>query len=44
MARAEKRARAAFAAVLRRAKRLDGRGNRAGCDRALARAKAMYSL
>jgi hypothetical protein len=44
MARAEKRARAAFAAVLRRAKRLDGRGNRAGCERALARAKAMYSL
>src|SRR5262245_39061554 len=44
MARAERRARAAFAAVLARAKRLDARGNRAGCTRALARAKAMYNL
>jgi hypothetical protein len=42
--RAEQRAKAAFAAALARAKRLDGRGNRAGCERALARAKAMYNL
>ena len=44
MARAKKRAQAAFAAVLARAKRLDARGNRAGCTRALERAKLMYSL
>jgi hypothetical protein len=44
MARAKKRAQAAFAAALARAKRLDARGNRPGCMRALARAKAMYNL
>jgi hypothetical protein len=44
MARAEKRARAAFAAVMGRAKRLDARGERAGCERALARARAMFGL
>jgi hypothetical protein len=41
--RAEERARKAFAA-LPRAKRLDARGNRAGCTRALAAAKRMYNL
>ena len=44
MRRAEQRAKAAFTATLARAKRLDARGNRAGCTRALARAKAMYNL
>jgi hypothetical protein len=44
MERAQKRAQAAFAAALARAKRLDARGDRAGCTRALARAKAMYIL
>jgi hypothetical protein len=42
--RAEQRAKAAFAATLARAKRLDARGNRAGCERALARAEGMYNL
>jgi hypothetical protein len=42
--RAEERAQAKFAATLARAKRLDARGNRAGCTRALAAAKAMYNL
>jgi len=42
--RAEKRAQAKFAATLARAKRLDARGNRAGCTQALAAAKAMYNL
>jgi hypothetical protein len=42
--KAEKRAQAAFAATLARAKRLDARGDRAGCTRALARAKSMYNL
>ncbi len=42
--RAEKRAQAKFAATLARAKRFDTRGNRAGCARALAAAKAMYNL
>jgi hypothetical protein len=42
--RAEERAQAAFAATLARAKRLDARGNRAGCTRALAAAKRMYNL
>ena len=42
--RAEERAKAKFAATLARAKRLDARGNRAGCTRALAAAKAMYNL
>jgi hypothetical protein len=44
MKRAERRAKTAFVAALARAKRLDARGNRAGCERALARAKAMYNL
>jgi hypothetical protein len=42
--RAEERAQAAFDAALARAKRLDSRGDRAGCQRALARAKSMYNL
>jgi hypothetical protein len=42
--RAEKRAQAIFAATLARAKRLDARGNRAGCTRALTAAKDMYNL
>ncbi len=42
--RAEQRAKAKFAATLARAKRLDARGNRAGCARALAAANAMYNL
>jgi len=41
---AKKRAQVKFAATLARAKRLDVRGNRAGCARALATAKAMYNL
>ena len=44
MKRAERRARAAFAAVMARAKRFDTRGDRAGCERALARARAMYNM
>jgi len=42
--RAQDRAWAAFDATLARAKRLDARGNRAGCMRALAAAKRMYNL
>src|SRR5262245_26132445 len=42
--RAQDRAWAAFDATLRRAKRLDARGDRAGCRRALAAAKRMYNL
>ena len=42
--RAQARAQAAFAAALARAKRLDARGDRAGCRRALAAAKRMYDL
>jgi hypothetical protein len=42
--RAEKQAKAAFAATLARAKRLDKQGNRVGCTRALAAAKRMYNL
>jgi len=42
--RAQERAQATFAATLARAKRLDARGNRAGCTRALAAAKRMYNL
>ena len=38
------RAQATFDAALARAKRLDARGNRAGCTRALAAAKRMYNL
>jgi hypothetical protein len=42
--RAEGRAQATFAATMARAKRLDARGNRAGCTRALAAAKRMYNF
>jgi len=42
MKRAEERADTSFAATLARAKRLDARGDRAGCKRALAAAKRMY--
>jgi hypothetical protein len=42
--RAKERAQANFAATLARAKRLNARGNRAGCTRALAAAKDMYNL
>jgi hypothetical protein len=42
--RAEERAQASFNAALARAKRLDARGDRAGCVRALATAKGMYNL
>ena len=42
--RAEEQAKAAFAATLARAKRLDKQGNRVGCTRALAAAKRMYNL
>jgi hypothetical protein len=42
--RAEQRAQAAFEAALARAKRLDARGDRAGCTRGLADAKNMYIL
>ena len=41
---AERRAQAAFNAALARAKRLDARGDRASCMRALATAKGMYNL
>jgi hypothetical protein len=43
VARAEARAEGSFDAALARAKRLDARGNRAGCSRALAAAKRMYN-
>jgi hypothetical protein len=42
--RAEEQAKAAFAATLARAKRLDKQGNRVGCTRALVAAKRMYNL
>jgi hypothetical protein len=42
--RAEKRARAIFSAILARAKRLDARGDRAGCAQALSAARDMYNL
>jgi hypothetical protein len=42
--RAEKRAQAISAATMARAKRLDARGDRAGCMRALSAAKDMYNL
>jgi hypothetical protein len=42
--RAEERAQAAFAATMARAKRLDARGDRAGCTRALTAAKRMYNF
>ena len=41
---ADARAQAAFDATMARAKRLDARGNRAGCTRALVAAKRMYNL
>ena len=44
MQRAEQRAQASFDAALVRAKRLDARGDRARCLRALAAAKSMYNL
>jgi len=42
--RAEERAQASFAATMARAKRLDARGDRVGCMRALTAAKRMYNL
>jgi hypothetical protein len=42
--KAKQRAQATFTATLARAKRLDARGDRAGCTRALARAKRMCNL
>ena len=44
MKRAEKQAERMFERTLARAKRLDARGNRAGCTRALAEAKDRYIL
>lgn len=41
---AERRAQARFEATLRRSKRLDAQGNRAGCMRALLAAERMYNL
>jgi hypothetical protein len=42
--RAEESAQATFEAALARAKRLDARGNRAGCTRALADAERRFNL
>ena len=42
--RADERAQSTFAAALGRAKRLDARGNRSGCRRALAEARRLYEL
>jgi hypothetical protein len=42
--RADERAQTKFATSLARAKRLDARGNRSGCRRALAEAKRLYQL
>ena len=42
--RADERAQTNFAAALARAKRLDARGNRSGCKRALAEARRLYEL
>jgi hypothetical protein len=42
--RADRRAQTNFAAALARAKRLDARGNRSGCRRALAQARRLYDL
>jgi hypothetical protein len=44
MKRAKERAQATFAATMARAKRLDARGDRAGCTRALTAAKRMYNF
>jgi hypothetical protein len=41
---AEESAQATFETVMARAKRLDARGDRAGCTRALAQAKRMYNF
>jgi hypothetical protein len=41
---AQQRMRATFASTMARAKRLDARGDRAGCEQALAAAKRMYIL
>jgi hypothetical protein len=41
---AQQQLRATFAATMARAKRLDARGDRAGCEQALAAAKRMYIL
>jgi hypothetical protein len=42
--RADQRAQTNFAAALAHAKRLDARGNRSGCKRALAQARRLYEL
>ena len=42
--KAQRRAQAEFASTLARAKRLDARGDRAGCTRALSTARDMYNL
>jgi hypothetical protein len=44
MKREEERLRSDFAAIMARAKRLDARGDRNGCNRALNAAKRMYVL
>jgi hypothetical protein len=42
--RAQERLQAKFSATMARAKRLDAKGDRAGCSRALSLAKRMYIL
>src|SRR3984893_9271352 len=42
--RAQERPQAKFSAAMARAKRLDARGDRTGCSRALSAAKRMYIL
>jgi hypothetical protein len=42
--RADERAQTKFTTALARAKRLDTRGNRSGCTRALAEARRLYEL
>jgi hypothetical protein len=42
--RAQERLQAKFSATMARAKRLDAKGDRAGCARALSAAKRMYIL
>lgn len=44
MKQEEDRLKANFAATMARAKRLDARGDRSGCSRALNAAKRMYIL
>ena len=41
---AQKRLQSTFSATMARAKRLDAKGDRAGCSRALSAAKRMYIL